>query len=45
MLNVKMFWVLVAPGLASCFCFFLERIPQWWRRGFELIGRFGAPLW
>lgn len=43
--NDKMILVLIAPGLASCVCFFLEGIPERWRRGFELLGRFGSPLW
>jgi hypothetical protein len=48
MRNDNIFWVLAAPGLASCACFAFEKFcnfAEWWndrfegiRRGFEMIG-------
>ena len=43
--NDNMFWVLVAPGLTSCVCFFVESFPAVWSRSVAVIGRFGARMW
>jgi len=55
MRDANMFWVLLAPGLVSLFCFALELclgfVESWnqhfdgFRRGFEIIGRHNARLW
>ena len=41
----KMFWVLLAPGLASCFCFITEGFIESLRKGFEAIGRCRGKIW
>ena len=43
--NDKMFWVLLAPGLASCFCFITEGFIESMRKGFEAVGRCRGKIW
>jgi hypothetical protein len=38
-------WVLLAPGLASCFCFITEGFIESMRKGFEAIGRCRGKIW
>jgi hypothetical protein len=52
MWNNNVFWVLIAPGVASCVCFAVEGFSEsWrgfsegWRRGFEAVGRGAGKLW
>jgi hypothetical protein len=36
--GINIFWVLIAPGVASCFCFFVEMSIEKCHRGFEAAG-------
>jgi len=44
-LEPAMMWVLLAPGLASCFCFITEGFIESLRQGFEAIGRCRGKIW
>lgn len=43
--NDKMLWVLLAPGLTSCFCFLVEDFVEGLREAWEEFGRCRRRIW